>query len=101
MKRLSDIENTSRVEFVSYSGRYPNLCAGILILNIDGKEIVFPSNSLHSGGSAYFTNNYDDSHIDKGEWTIDFPDDFPDELMREATQVVNDNVDFGCCGRCL
>lgn len=29
------------VKFVNYTGRYPNLCNGILTLEIDGKEEVF------------------------------------------------------------
>jgi hypothetical protein len=99
MKTLKD--KKCRVEFVSYTGRYPNLCAGVLTLRVDGKEIVFPSHSLSSGGSTYFTNDYADSHIEEGEWSVEFPDDFPDELMAEATQVVNDNVRLGCCGGCL
>ena len=30
----------NRVEFVSYSGRYPNLCSGTLVLRIDGKTVT-------------------------------------------------------------
>lgn len=30
--------NPERVEFVSYTGKWPNLCSGILTLNIDGVE---------------------------------------------------------------
>ena len=99
MKTIKD--KKQRVLFVSYDGEYPNLCRGTLVLNVDGKDIVFPPHSLQSGGSTYFTNHYANSHITEGEWTIEFPDDFPDELMEEATQVVNDNVRYGCCGGCL
>ena len=27
--------NTSRVKFISYTGEYPNLCSGVLTLEID------------------------------------------------------------------
>ena len=91
-----------RVEFVSYSGKYPNLCAGVLVLRVNGVEYTFPSRALDSGGSCGFSNNYRDSHINKGEWGIqEWPDNFPEELEREAIDVVNDNVDLGCCGGCL
>ena len=37
--------NTKKhVEFISYTGRYPNLCSGILTLRIDGKEVTFGYN---------------------------------------------------------
>ena len=29
------------VEFVSYTGTYPNLCSGVLTLRIDGEEVRF------------------------------------------------------------
>lgn len=32
---------TKHVNFVSYTGSYPNLCSGVLTLEIDGKEITF------------------------------------------------------------
>lgn len=32
-------KETKHVEFVSYSGRYPNLCSGVLVLRIDGLAI--------------------------------------------------------------
>ena len=32
---------TKHVNFVSYTGEWPNLCSGVLTLEIDGKEITF------------------------------------------------------------
>ena len=32
------------VEFVSYTGEYPNLCRGVLTLCIDGEEVRFGHN---------------------------------------------------------
>lgn len=32
---------TNHVKFVSYSGKYPNFCRGVLVLKIDGIEYCF------------------------------------------------------------
>lgn len=32
---------SEHVKFISYSGKYPSLCCGELILEIDGKEYSF------------------------------------------------------------
>lgn len=34
----------NHVKFISYDGKYPNLCRGVLILNIDGKNYSFGYN---------------------------------------------------------
>lgn len=39
------------VEFVSYTGKYPNLCNGTLTLRIDGKEVRF--NDKVSGNKRF------------------------------------------------
>ena len=35
------------VEFVEYTGKWPNLCSGILVLKIDGKEETFGVDQSH------------------------------------------------------
>ena len=40
MIKSSSVEN-SRVKFIDYTGRYPNLCSGVLTLEIDGKIYKF------------------------------------------------------------
>lgn len=93
---------TGKVKFISYDGSYPNLCAGVLVLEANGKIFKFAPHSLGSGGSAYFTNDYQDSHICEGDWDVSmWPDNFPEDLKLEAVIVINDNVDHGCCGGCL
>lgn len=73
--------NAENVQFVSYTGKYPNLCGGILTLIICGKEYVFghdyskfeswktdghnPS-FWSSGGGCGFTNNYESSYVNPG-----------------------------------
>jgi len=90
----------SRVKFVSYDGKYPNLCSGALTLNVDGIDIKFPDYCLSSGGHVSFDAEWN-CDITTGAWAIStFPENFPVELQQEATDVVNENVRFGCCGGC-
>jgi len=92
----------NKLEFVSYDGEYPNLCSGILILRLNGEDIVFPKYSLSSGGGVWFENDYKEEHVEDGEWSIkEFPENFPVSLCQQATDLVNDNVPHGCCGGCL
>lgn len=108
-KALTDV-----VRFVSYTGRYPNLCSGLLTLEIEGKEYTFGhdynTNTAgdyekfwSSGGSCGFRNNYQDSYINGGDWCID-ADELPEEFRKyvyEIDEVFNSNVSQGCCGGCL
>lgn len=38
---INPTNETKHVEFVSYSGKYPNLCSGVLTLRIDGLTYAF------------------------------------------------------------
>ena len=42
---------SNKLKFISYDGEYPNLCSGTLILNLNGKDVVFPNYCLSSGGN--------------------------------------------------
>jgi hypothetical protein len=117
----------NRVRFISYTGDYPNLCHGVLTLEIDGKEYKFGHNysNYHydANGKGIFTDedpanpNFDsfwmsggcitggmeDLHAETGEWEID-ADDLPEqfrELADEIDLIFNENVDYGCCGGCI
>ena len=119
--------NGNRVRFISYTGEYPNLCHGVLTLEIDGKEYKFGHNysNYHydANGKGIFTDedpnnpNFDsfwrsggciagdmeDLHAEKGEWEIDaydLPEQFRD-LADEIDKVFNNNVRHGCCGGCI
>lgn len=111
------INNNSQgeVKFVSYTGKYPNLCSGVLTLSIHEKEYVFGYNfqerkgeTLYppfwrSGGNCGFTDNYSNAYVNECEWVID-GSQLPPELRKYATEineVFNENVRFGCCGGCL
>lgn len=112
---------TENVEFVSYTGKYPNLCSGVLTLKICGEECVFGHNSRDydyktghykdgnydafwsSGGSAGFNGGYSNSYVNQGEWHTDveaLPEKFK-KYADEIDRVFNDNVEHGCCGGCL
>lgn len=110
----------SHVEFVSYSGRYPNLCHGVLVLKIDGIEYCFGHEigSYDFGANKYKDNNGDsfwhsggdvladedwNFEVCEGEWKIDV-DKLPEKLRKYASEidrVFNDNVELGCCGGCI
>lgn len=89
------------MKFISYDGKWPNLCRGTLVVEHEGKEWAFESSSLSSGGCI----QRDAKGImwaEQGPWTIDeWPKDFPEELKEETVNLVNDNVPHGCCGGCI
>lgn len=85
------------IEFVSYDGKYPNLCSGKLVLKIDGVERS--DFELISGGLCMFDSEWNDIVV-QGKWKVDVPDDLMD-FVTEIEEVVNDNVPYGCCGGCL
>ena len=102
------------VKFVSYDGKWPNLCTGTLVLNIDGKDYSFGFTTVpgmskcdfpmfwHSGGRVSFDNDLN-ANVTSGRWQIDsldLPKQFR-EYADEIDEVFNDNVPYGCCGGCV
>jgi len=95
-------KSKEKVRFVSYDGKWPNLCSGTLVLKVGDKKFVFPKYCMRSGGSVWFSNGYAEEHVEHGDWSIsDWPERFPENLKDEAERIVNDNVGRGCCGGCL
>lgn len=98
------------VKFISYAGKWPNLCSGVLTLEICGTQYKFGNvdgcdfmGFWRSGGSCGFTDDYDNTYVTTGAWIIDelnLPDEFK-QYADEIDRVFNDNVGFGCCGGCL
>ena len=97
------------IKFVSYTGAYPNLCSGVLTLNIDDVDKTFGDDDCDynkfwvTGGRAYFSRGWSKSHIETDEWII-IRDELPLELKpytEEIAEIFNDNVTYGCCGGCL
>jgi uncharacterized Fe-S radical SAM superfamily protein PflX len=89
------------VEFVSYNGKYPNLCRGTLIIKVNGKETIL-KNCLMSGGRCWIDRRDWEGHIEKGYWRLCtcLPDDL-EQCRDEILKVVNENVLHGCCGGCI
>ena len=86
------------VEFVSYDGKWPNLCSGNLRLRIDGMTVLL-ENCMVSGGCCSFDEEYND-YIGTGPWRVEVPDHFQDKLD-EIEECVNQHVRWGCCGGCI
>lgn len=101
-------DSNSHVKFISYTGRYPNLCSGTLTLEIDGVEYKFGRNykepkadfnSFWSSGGG-ITREY---NVYSGEWRIDVSE-LPEQFRKYASEideVFNSNVRWGCCGGCI
>lgn len=108
---MKDCEKDSRVKFVSYDGKYPNLCSGTLVVEIDGKKTSFGwTNSDYpifwcSGGSTGFSDDYADSYVFNGPWEMLAQEkDYPPEiwkLLSDILELMNANIREGCCGGCL
>ena len=109
-----------RVKFISYTGNYPNLCKGILTLEIDGVMYKFGHNYEYycadKNGKWRHTDedpnnpNFESFWISgecvtgsKGEWQIDvnkLPNLFWD-VADEIDSIINKNIPYGCCGGCF
>jgi hypothetical protein len=85
---------------VKYSGKYPNLCSGQLIVDIDGATWTFPDYCLSSGGSITFDGDWNEN-VTNGRWSIcKWLENFPEELKEAVLAEVNASVRHGCCGGC-
>ena len=86
------------IEFVSYNGKYPNLCSGVLTLRVDGQIRQF-NRCLISGGYC----NVIEDLCALGEWEIkdDVFSEFTENEKELIRVLVNKNVRPGCCGGCL
>lgn len=104
--------NTKHIKFISYSGKYPCLCCGILVLEIDGKQVSFGDKSAGKKNVIYDYDSFWNSggwHLDskdnlvKREWIVNYgllPKQYR-KYIYEIDKVLNENVEFGCCGGCI
>jgi hypothetical protein len=103
------------VEFVSYTGTYPNLCSGVLTVKIDGKEVVFGVDYLQDWRKRIEEPDYNMRFWYSGggltqdycayqcPWRIN-EDDLKPEYKSYAQELIdcfNENVPYGCCGGCI
>lgn len=122
-------KDNQRVKFISYTGDYPNLCSGVLTLEIDGKQYKFghdfnyyhvdengnwrhldedPNNpnfeSFWTSGGCVTGSGPDwEFEVSHGEWEIDV-DELPEQfwdVADEIDRVINENIRQGCCGGCI
>lgn len=86
------------VKFVSYTGKWPNLCGGNLTLEIDSETVMFKScdRFWSAGGEC------DMRTLVTGPWVIDV-EKIPEKYRKyaaEIDEVFNENVERGHCGGC-
>lgn len=95
------------VKFISYTGKYPNLCSGILTLDIDGEKAIFGYDDYFSKEKVcmyepFWSSGGDCRMGTMGEWEIDYKD-LPEKFRKyadEIDRVFNQFVEWGCCGGC-
>ena len=116
----------SKIEFVEYTGSYPNLCRGELYVKIDGVTWHFGGDGVfdeegnlnktdsygfpcyprfwESGGCVTFDDNWSEE-VGKGPWELSiYEEEWDDDMKRllpELLRVFNENVKWGCCGGCV
>jgi hypothetical protein len=112
----------AKLEFVEYTGSFPNLCSGMLFVKIDGKMVSFGQYCLEekgetddtdvpnysdfwrTGGSVSFDEDWNE-HVGKGPWEASWrEEDYPPEireLLPQLLELFNENVPYGCCGGCV
>lgn len=88
------------VEFVSYNGKFPNLCSGTLIIRVNGEEFTLEAPCLQSGGNCGFDEEQNE-YIETGDWRLCGLPDSLEQYRDEILKVVNENVPRGCCGGCI
>lgn len=110
------MENKKKFTFVSYDGKWPNLCSGVLKLKDEnGDTYRFgpdyysnPENRYyprfwHSGGCIYSNDDLSDIWATKGLWEFDdfTKNEFLFENQKQLIDIFNENVEMGCCGGCI
>ena len=116
------------IKFISYTGKYPNLCSGVLTVEINGKEYKFGHDINDeydfvkccytndnfeqfwcSAGTIRFSSDKPDGEVTKVPWEINGFWNIADDkcsqwiidILPYLLKVFNENVPFGCCGGCL
>lgn len=75
-------------------GRAYNLCSTKVYVTIDNKEYEI---SLRSGGYVCWD---PEDYIAYGPWDVYVPDEIK-KHTEEIKNLVNEKVEWGCCGGCI
>jgi hypothetical protein len=114
------------IKFISYTGKYPNLCSGVLTVEIDGKEYKFGHESTDYDwkNNCYKNDNFEqfwssggrirrgkdwDMCTEHSPWEVHRYWDKANEkhpqwvidILPKLLEVFNENVPHGCCGGCI
>lgn len=94
---------TAKIKVIDYTGCFPSLCFGTLVLEVNGKRYELEK-VLESGGYCGFGESFSDEIIEKGDWIVDAKR-LPVELKPlsdEIEKAVNEQLECrGCCGGCI
>ena len=93
---------SEHVKFISYDGKFPCLCGGTLVLEIDGALYTFGLGEQYDSFWASGGGLDDDYCPYYGAWVI-YADELPESIRQYAGEieaVFNENVPQGCCGGC-
>lgn len=113
----------NNIKFISYDGKYPNLCSGVLTIEINSERVIFgiPTNLPYeemnkylksenynpsfwmSGGRCWFSDNYATAHVDSAPWEFDIDklNDKYKPYSDDIFEIFRNNVEMGCCGGCI
>ncbi len=120
------MERHIMIKFISYTGKYPNLCSGVLTVEIDGKEYKFGHEYTDYDwkNNCYKNDNFEQfwtsgGYIRKSKkwgmcaehapWNINVCWDNANEkhpqwvidILPKLLEIFNENVPYGCCGGCI
>lgn len=93
------------IKFIRYDGKWPCLCFGTLVLEIDN-IVYFLKGGFCSGGTCWIDESFEE-HVTEGDWDINFDYEcweslnLTDEEKQYIVHLFNENVERGCCGGCL
>lgn len=86
---------------IEYTGKYPCLCMGHLIVWIDDTKWDFGCYCLSSHGTIERDDDWN-MWATEGDWEIsEWPEGFPEELKELVAEEVNREIPHGCCGGCI
>lgn len=119
------------IKFISYTGKYPTLCMGVLTVEINGKKYKFGHDfeHYHSKNNTYDNEDPNNQNFEKfwtsggkicknikwdmwteeRKWELNNEWDNCDlkhpqwviDIIPQLLEIFNENVQYGCCGGCI